>query len=53
MSWVAFQPDEERLIEDIESLKIYCDPVRMMKAMVRLVNQIADELGVSSPIHSV
>lgn len=53
MSRMSFQPDEERLIEDIESLKIYCDPMRMMQAMVRLVNQIADELGVSSPIHSI
>lgn len=44
-------PDEERLIDDIESLKIYCDPmrIRIMQAMVRqprTVNQIADELGV-------
>ncbi len=51
MSRVSFQPDEERLIDDIESLKIYCDPmrIRIMQAMVRqprTVNQIADELGV-------
>lgn len=51
MSNTRVQPEEIRLIDDLESLKIYSDPmrIRIMQTMVReprTVNQIAEELGV-------
>lgn len=51
MSETPVQPDPERLIDDVETLKIYFDPLRLrllsaMAGSPRTVNELAEEVGV-------